>query len=182
VFADADDAFAALPPVAARLHAFKAAHPAAYERAYVADSAAALFAPQAAGWVDGGTAVLSLVQYIMYDYDYDAQAQQYPFLAAVFFVAFMLLITNLVLWMVLAIVFEEYSAVRVAAHALPSVADEAAAGERKALAAAAPNAGITDESKVSGTGLEVEVEERLAVLPELLLSESSLCNSMGEGG
>jgi hypothetical protein len=94
--------------------------------------AAVLYAPQDAGWVAGGGSVLTLFQYMMYDYDYAAQAQQYPLLAAVFYVAFMLLITNLILWMFLAILFEEYSAVRVSSHELPSVADEAAA----ALAAA----------------------------------------------
>ena len=45
VFADADDAFSSMDAVAARLHAFKEAHPDAYQRAYVADTAPALFAP-----------------------------------------------------------------------------------------------------------------------------------------
>ena len=45
VFADTDDAFSSLDAVAARLHVFKEAHPDAYSRAYVADTAPALFAP-----------------------------------------------------------------------------------------------------------------------------------------
>jgi GC-rich sequence DNA-binding factor len=45
VFADADVDFASLPPVKARLEAWKAAQPGAYRDAYVALSAPALFAP-----------------------------------------------------------------------------------------------------------------------------------------
>ena len=99
--------------------------------------AAVLFAPQDAGWVDAPTSLLTLIQYMMYDYDYDAQARQYPIFAAFFYVAFMLLITNLIFWMFLAILFEEYTAVRYDSHNSPTVADEAAAAAHAVARAAA---------------------------------------------
>ena len=86
-----------------------------------------LFGPQAADWATPGGSVFSIFRFSMYDYKFIPMAQQYPFLAGVFYVAFMVLITNLVLWMFLAILFETYTEVRYESHNTPSAFEEGAA-------------------------------------------------------
>ena len=86
-----------------------------------------LFGPQAVDWATPASSVFSIFRFSMYDYKFLPMQQQYPFLAGVFYVAFMILITNLVLWMFLAIVFETYTEVRYESHNTPSAFEEGAA-------------------------------------------------------
>ena len=86
-----------------------------------------LFGPQAVDWATPASSVFSIFRFSMYDYKFIPMQQQYPFLAGVFYVAFMILITNLVLWMFLAIVFETYTEVRYESHNTPSAFEEGAA-------------------------------------------------------
>jgi Polycystin cation channel len=74
-----------------------------------------LFGSQAPDWSSPSNAFLSVVRFIMYDYDIYRMAQTFPVWTVVYYVTFMLLITNLVLWMFLNIIHEFYSEARVAA-------------------------------------------------------------------
>ena len=86
-----------------------------------------MFGTQAPDWVDVQTSALSVFRTVMYDYDLPAMEAQYRGMADLYFITFMIAITNLVLWMFLAILLENYTEVRFESHKGPSAMEEAAA-------------------------------------------------------
>lgn len=63
-------------------------------------------------WTDPVGSYFSIAQFSMYDYDWDAMVTAYPGSAQAFYVTFMFLMTNLMLWMFFAIFFDAYTLVR----------------------------------------------------------------------
>jgi hypothetical protein len=68
---------------------------------------------------------MAVFRYMMYDYNLDAMSSSFPTMATVFYITMMLLLTNMVLWMFLAIVLESYTEVRARSHGAPSLLDDA---------------------------------------------------------
>jgi Polycystin cation channel len=83
-----------------------------------------LFGTQAPDWSGLLTSILSSFRYSQYDVDLHAMTQQYPFWASVHYVLFMVLITNLFLWMLLGVILDHFSEVRYASHLGPSAWEE----------------------------------------------------------
>jgi len=86
----------------------------------------AMFGSQAADWQDSHVAVTSIFRYMMYDYDLVAMEAVNVDMARLFFASYMLLVTNLILWMFLAIFLESYTDVRAASHKGNTVGEDAA--------------------------------------------------------
>jgi Polycystin cation channel len=59
-----------------------------------------MFGTQAPDWNNVNEAVVSIFRYMMYDYDLYPMRATFPFMANLFFGSFMVLVTNLILWMV----------------------------------------------------------------------------------
>jgi hypothetical protein len=75
-----------------------------------------MFGAASSRWADGWGSYFSVGMFFMYDYDYDAMAAAYPGAARAFYLSFMFMMTNLMLWMFLAILFESYTEVRADSH------------------------------------------------------------------
>ena len=73
------------------------------------------------------SAFLSILRFLMYDYDLDAMQDTYPVMADVFFVTFMVLMTNMMLWIFFGIILDSYSQAMSASHGAPTLWDDAAA-------------------------------------------------------
>jgi hypothetical protein len=87
-----------------------------------------MFGTQAPDWRSINTSIVSVIRYMMYDYDLIAmEATGYVAMADFFFASYMILITNLIFWMFLASIFESYTNVRIASANTPSIVDEGAA-------------------------------------------------------
>jgi len=61
----------------------------------------------------------------MYDYDLEAMQNSYPRMADFFFVTFMVIMTNCMLWMFFGIILDSYNTAREASHGAPSLWDDA---------------------------------------------------------
>ena len=70
------------------------------------------FGAQAFDWRDVQTSIVSVFRFSMYDYDLPAMEASYPVMADLFFTLFMLIVTNLALWLFFAVVFDVYTDVR----------------------------------------------------------------------
>ena len=86
-----------------------------------------MFGSQAPGWASMSSAFLSILRFLMYDYDLDAMQDTYPVMADVFFVTFMVLMTNMMLWIFFGIILDSYSQAMSASHGAPTLWDDAAA-------------------------------------------------------
>lgn len=75
-----------------------------------------MFGPASVRWADASSSFFSVAMFFMYDYDYDAMAAAFPGMARLFYASFMFLMTNLMLWMLLAIFLESYTDVRAESH------------------------------------------------------------------
>jgi len=84
-----------------------------------------MFGSQAPDWQDAHVTINSLFRYMMYDYDLTAMEAVDVDMGRFFFASYMLLVTNMVLWMFLAIFLESYTAVRTASHKGNSVGEDA---------------------------------------------------------
>jgi hypothetical protein len=84
-----------------------------------------MFGSQAIDWHDINTSIVSIFRFMMYDYDLvTMESTGFVAMADFFFCSYMLLITNLVLWMFLAIIFESYTTIRMMQADQPSLVDE----------------------------------------------------------
>jgi hypothetical protein len=86
-----------------------------------------MFGPQAPDWHSLNTSTVSVIRFMMYDYDLPAMSVTYPTMANFYCLSFMVLITNMTLWMFLAIILESYTEVRSESQGAPSVMQEAVA-------------------------------------------------------
>jgi len=75
-----------------------------------------MFGSASARWSDMSSALFSVTMFFMYDYDFDAMYAAHPVMARLFYASFMFLMTNLMLWMLLAIFLESYTEVRAESH------------------------------------------------------------------
>lgn len=77
----------------------------------------AMFGNQAPDWSDGHVTITSLFRFMMYDYDLPTmESTGYVDMARLYFASYMLIVTNMTLWMFLAIFLDAYTVVRNAAH------------------------------------------------------------------
>jgi len=84
-----------------------------------------MFGPQAVDWHDINTSIVSIFRFMMYDYDLiTMESTGFVAMADFFFASYMMLITNLVLWMFLAIILESYTTIRMMQADQPSLVDE----------------------------------------------------------
>jgi hypothetical protein len=86
-----------------------------------------MFGPQAPDFANVNESIVSIFRYMMYDYDRDAMVATFPTGANVFYGSFMVLMTNLVLWMFLAIILESYTEIRARSQGAPTLYDDALA-------------------------------------------------------
>jgi hypothetical protein len=75
-----------------------------------------MFGSQAEPWSAPTKAMLSVFRWANYEYDIEDLQQQFPGFADVFYVVFNMGITNLTMWMFLAIILENYDEVRLESH------------------------------------------------------------------
>jgi hypothetical protein len=84
-----------------------------------------MFGTQCPDWRTVSSSIVAVFRYMMYDYDLVAmEATGFVHMADFFFVSYMIVITNLILWMFLAIILESYTTIRAAQFDTPSLADE----------------------------------------------------------
>jgi hypothetical protein len=96
------------------------------------------FGSQMESYATDARSAVSSIETVMYGYDLAAmRSADGGGTTDLFFSAFMLLMTNLMLWLFLAVVFDTYSVVRTAAGSLPSLVEEAL-GFLQALPAMVP--------------------------------------------
>lgn len=74
-----------------------------------------------ADWGDLPSSLWSCIRLIMYDYDLQSMAGGDPQAARWFFGSFMFIMTNLILWAALAVIFDAYALVRAETAGLPAV-------------------------------------------------------------
>ena len=84
-----------------------------------------MFGPQCPDWRSVNSSIVSVFRFMMYDYDLIAmEATGFVHMADFFFASYMIVITNLILWMFLAIILESYTTIRASQFNTPSLADE----------------------------------------------------------
>ena len=84
-----------------------------------------MFGPQCPDWRSVDSSIISVFRYMMYDYDLVAmEATGFVHMADFFFASFMIVITNMILWMFLAIILESYTTIRASQFESPSLVDE----------------------------------------------------------
>ena len=84
-----------------------------------------MFGTQCPDWRSVNSSIVSVFRYMMYDYDLVAmEATGFVHMADFFFASYMIVITNLILWMFLAIILESYTTIRASQFDTPSLADE----------------------------------------------------------
>jgi hypothetical protein len=156
-------------------------------------------------WSNTGLSLMAVFRYMMYDYNLDAMSSSFPTMASIFYVTMMLLLTNMVLWMFLAIVLESYTEVRARSRGAPSLLDDAASAwvvlpRASALLHAAtcgrlgqPSAGLRDvidalngrlrdEEEVSAAALAAGVPYLHRHVAEELILDAIAWSASGEGG
>jgi cytochrome b561 len=71
-----------------------------------------VFGTQVESWNSIASSSFSIFKFAMYEYDLPQLMQTNPYSTPIFYTLFMFLVTNLILWMFLAILMETYSSVR----------------------------------------------------------------------
>ncbi len=164
-----------------------------------------MFGHASMDWSNTGLSLMAVFRYMMYDYNLDSMASSFPTMANVFYISMMLLLTNMVLWMFLAIVLESYTEVRARSHGAPSLLDDAASAwvalpRAAALLHAAscgrcgePSAGLADvidalrgrlraEEEVTAVALAAGVPYLRADVAEELILDAAAWSASAEGG
>jgi hypothetical protein len=85
------------------------------------------FGTQVALYGDSESFVLGMFRFMMLDYDVAGMQAADPSTSTLFYVTFMVIVANVVLWMLFAVVFENYTLLRMSALRWPSLQDEAVA-------------------------------------------------------
>ena len=84
-----------------------------------------MFGSQSPAWSSTDSAFLTVFQTMMYDYDLEAMQDTFPVMANVWYISYMMLVTNMMLWMFLGIILGSYDAARAKAHGSPTLLDDA---------------------------------------------------------